>query len=85
MKINNIVEKLKEEAKKSDMCHKHACVAIKKGRMITPIFHNYMRTYIFNFKCGSAHAEMATINYLLNSIWGKQLKKKQPCILRPNT
>lgn len=85
MKINNIVEKLRKEASKSDMCHKHACVAIKQGRMITPTFHNYMRTYMFNFKCGSAHAEMATINYLLNSLWREKWREKQSCILQVDT
>ena len=81
MKYDNIIHKLKDEASKSDMCHKHACVAIKHGRMITPTFHNYMRSYMFNYKCGSAHAEMATINYLLNSLWREKWYEKRSCIL----
>ena len=37
MKMNNIVNKLRLEASKSDMCHKHACVAIKHGDRLVPI------------------------------------------------
>ena len=81
MKLNNIIDKLKQEALKSDMRHKHACVAIKHGRMITPTFHNYMRSYMFNYKCGSAHAEMVTINYLINSLWREKWHEKRSCIL----
>lgn len=81
MKINSIVDELKNHASKSEMYNKHACVAIKQGRIITPMFHNYMRTYMFNYRCGSAHAEMATINYLLNSLWKEKWREKQACIL----
>lgn len=81
MKIERIVDILKHYTGKSDMNHKHACLAIKKGNIITPSFHNYMRTYIFNYKCGSVHAEMATINYLINSLWKVKWRKKQQCIL----
>jgi hypothetical protein len=80
-KIFKYVDGLLDEAKKSNLAHKHACVAISKGRQISPHFHNYMRSYMFNQKCGSAHAEMATVNYLLNSLWRERWCKKQPCIL----
>jgi hypothetical protein len=63
--INNI---LKEKALKSNMTHKHACIAINKGCIISPAFHNYMRSYIFNYNCGCVHAEIAIINYLINNI-----------------
>ena len=85
MKMFRVVDKLRLEASKSDMCHKHACVAIKKGRMISPTFHNYMRPYMFNYKCGSAHAEMATINYLLNSLWREIWYEKRSCVLQAYT
>ena len=65
MTFKYVIDKLRMEAKKSKLVHKHACVAIKKGKIVSPTFHNYMRAYICDFKCGSAHAEMATINYLL--------------------
>jgi len=85
MKIENIVDMLRQEACKSDMNHKHACLAIKQGNIITPSFHNYMRSYIFNYKCGSAHAEMATVNYLINSLWKIKWRKKQQCVLQTYT
>jgi hypothetical protein len=85
MKINNIITKLKAETTKSDLSHKHACVAIKKGRMITPMFHNYMRKYMFNYKCGTAHAEMVTINYLLCSRWNVKQCEKQTYLLQTNS
>jgi hypothetical protein len=68
-KIFKHVDKLLDEASKSNLSHKHACVAIRKGRQVSPYFHNYMRGYMFKQNCGSAHAEMATVNYLLNSMW----------------
>ncbi len=65
-KFHRIVAALREEASKSSMNNKHASVAICKGKIISPKFHNYMRSYMHNFKCGSVHAEVAVINYLLN-------------------
>jgi len=67
MTFDQIIDKLRAEAHKSDIAHKHACVAIRKGNLISPMFQNYRRMYIYDYKCGSAHAEMATMNYLLNS------------------
>ena len=81
MQLYKILEKLKSESQKSDLQSKHACVAFKNGKVITPFFHNYMRTYIYDFKCGSAHAEMSTINYIINTLWCERLCKKQKCIL----
>lgn len=81
MKLQQFVNKLRKEASKSELNHKHACMAISKGKAVTPTFHNYMRTYIYIFKFGSAHAEMATINYLLNSLWSERQCEKRLCIL----
>ena len=81
IKITDIVNKLREEAKKSIMCHKHACIAYRNGRIISPPFHNYMRSYIFNFRCGSAHAEIATINYLLSSLFKEYWYKNKQYVL----
>lgn len=65
-KFEIIVNALRTEASKSTMNNKHACVAICKGKIVSPKFHNYMRSYMHSFNCGSLHAEMAVINYLLN-------------------
>jgi tRNA(Arg) A34 adenosine deaminase TadA len=75
--INTIINKLQIEASKSEMSHRHACVAVKNGNIITPTFHNYIRSYIFRYKCGSAHAEMATINYIINSLWKSDMYKNK--------
>lgn len=81
MTFDKIVDKLRVEAHKSDISHKHACIAMRKGKAISPTFHNYRRAYICEYKCGSAHAEMATMNYLLNSMCRERWLEKQPCIL----
>jgi hypothetical protein len=81
MKITQIIERLTSEALKSEICHKHACLAMRGNKVISPPFHNYMRARIYNFKCGSAHAEMATLNYLLGELWCEKWRKKQQCVL----
>lgn len=81
MKITQLIERLTSEASKSKICHKHACLAMRGNKVISPTFHNYMRARIYNFKCGSAHAEMATLNYLLGELWSEKWGEKQQCIL----
>lgn len=80
MRYLRFLNTLKAEARKSNIKHKHACVALQKNRAISPSFHNYMRNYICGIKCGSAHAEMCVINYLLNSLWSER-REKRSCIL----
>ena len=82
MKLSNLITNLKDEASKSKICHKHACVAVIGNKPISPYFHNYMRYQIFGFTCGSCHAEMATINYLLNTLCRESHRKKQSCVLQ---
>ena len=65
MKIIQFIPQLCNEASKSNLSNKHACVALKKGRMITPMFHNYVRSYMCGYKCGTAHAEMVALHHLL--------------------
>jgi pyrimidine deaminase RibD-like protein len=69
MKINviqSIIEKMKPVCLKSNINQKHAAVVVKKGKIITPIFHNYKRNKMFGTTCGSAHSEMCVLNYILN-------------------
>ena len=82
MKFKEIMYKLRLEAHKSELNKKHACVAIQKGKIISPTFHNYNRAYILDYKCGSVHAEMAVMNYLINSLWRENWKEKHACIFR---
>ena len=80
--MDNLVNKLKNEAEKSPVINKHACVAVVGNKLVSPPFHNYMRYQVFGFICGSCHAEMATINYLLNTLCKWSYRKKQLCILQ---
>ena len=81
MQLSKIINRLKNEAEKSVISNKHACVAIIGNKVVSPFFHNYMRYQVFGFICGSCHAEMATINYLLNTLCRGSYRKKQLCIL----
>ncbi len=58
--------------------HKHSAVAIKGHSIISPFFHNYDRTYMFGKIVGSFHAEMAVVNFLINSFFSK---KQKHCLL----
>ena len=78
MKLDHIIELLKDESTKSNLQNKHACIAIQNGKLMSPTFHNYMRTYVYNYRCDSMHAEMATINYIINSLTDSC---KKSCIL----
>jgi hypothetical protein len=80
--VDKLVDKLIDEAAKSKMKQKHACVAIRNGKVISPMFHNYIRDFMFHSKCGSAHAEMAVLNYLINTLWSADWCEKQQCILQ---
>ncbi len=80
MKYLQFLGKLKDEARKSDIKHKHACIALMRNRAVSPSFHNYMRDCICGIRCGSAHAEMCVMNYILNSLWSER-REKQSCIL----
>lgn len=56
-------------AQKSNLKQKHSSVAIRNGKLITPLFYNYKRNNILGKRCCSAHSEICVINYLLNSLW----------------
>jgi tRNA(Arg) A34 adenosine deaminase TadA len=62
----SIILKLIQEASKSTMTQKHAAVLLCKGKIISPMFHNNVRTYVNNVRVGSIHAEMAAIHYIVN-------------------
>ena len=81
MNFTKILGALVDETKKSDITHKHACVAMNGRKQISPTFHNYMRYSVRGSVCGSSHAEMSTINYLLGSSCGERRCEKQQCIL----
>lgn len=82
MKLINLINKLRDESEKSVITNKHACVAVIGNKAVSPFFHNYMRYQVFGFNCGSCHAEMVTINYLLNTLCRGSYRKKQSCIYK---
>lgn len=59
-------------ASKSNITQKHGCIAIKKGKIISPSFYNYRRNSMFGKSCCSAHSEMCVLNYLINSLWKEE-------------
>jgi hypothetical protein len=80
MTFSKIVEKLRIEALNSILLNKHACVAVIKGKAISPTMHNHRRVFIQGYKCGSAHAEMLVMNHLLKLFCKIKYSKKQICI-----
>ena len=71
----NFLQEMIKCAHKSELNQKHCCVAIKHGKVISKYFHNYKRTKMFGYKCGSAHAEMCVVNYLINTFYEKKIKR----------
>lgn len=73
------ISKLLQEATRSLITHQHAAVAIRKGKIISPVKHNYTRCRVGHLHtCSTVHAEIAVINYLLCSY---QTGKKRQCVL----
>jgi hypothetical protein len=54
-------------ATKSVVTHKHAAVAIRNKRVVTPMFTNTVRSYVGGVKVDSLHAEMAVLHHLVHS------------------
>lgn len=66
-KINKIYTRLQTTKYKGSLRCQHFAVAIRGGKVITPVAYNYHRTYVFGKKRGTIHAEMNTLNYVLNT------------------
>jgi hypothetical protein len=63
----NIVADLVCVAACGSITHKHAAVAIRKKRVISPMFTNTLRSYAGGVKIDSLHAEMAVLHHLVRS------------------
>lgn len=88
-KIVNIFNQLKNVPYNGTIRCRHFCVAIRNGKVISPVLCNYFRTYVFGKKRGTMHAEMHCLKYLLctdRSFEGffnhKSLFLEKQCILR---
>ena len=65
MKVITHIYNLIIESRKSDIAHKHACIAFMNGTRITPYLHNYKRPYIYRCLVGTLHAEMNVLHHIL--------------------
>ena len=67
-KINNLFSRLQNTKYNGDLqYHHHFSVAIRNNVAISPVMCNYNRAYVFGKIRGSIHAEMNSLNYILNS------------------
>lgn len=67
MCMMNIVAGLISTASESTITHKHAAVAVRNKRAITPMFTNTLRSYVSGVKVDSLHAEMAVLHHLVRT------------------
>ena len=74
-KIYTFLEILKYAQYKGDIKRQHFAVAIRRGKIITPIAYNYHRMNIFGKIRGTMHAEMNVTNYLVNTTKSVQFNK----------
>ena len=77
-KIYNIFESLKYSPYNGDIKCKHFSVAIRKGKIVTPVSCNYHRVNVFGKTRGTMHAEMNATNYLINMDGGIGFNKQSP-------
>lgn len=80
-KIYNIYNNLKDLPYKGDINSQHFSVAVYKGKIISPLSYNYLRTFSLGKLKGSVHAEISTINNVLNSQNSYSYKNYKQCIL----
>jgi hypothetical protein len=73
--MNSIILELMEEAKKCTLSQKHAAVAIRNGRIVSPFFHNGVRSYAGRAKIDTMHAEMSVIHYLVREVTKSNQKR----------
>ena len=65
-KINKIYHRLQQSKYTGDINHHHHfAVAIRNGKVVTPVSCNYARVYVFGKIRGSMHSEMSSLNYLM--------------------
>ena len=65
-KIYNIFNNVKNTKYNGTIRCQHFAVAIRGVNMISPVKCNNFRSYVFGKPRGSIHAEMNSLNYILN-------------------
>ena len=66
-KIYNIFNRIKRTKYTGEIRCQHFAVAIRGNNMISPVKCNHFRSYVFGKTRGSMHAEMNSLNYILNN------------------
>lgn len=66
-KINMIFSSLVNSEYNGNVHNHHFAVSIRNGKVISPVSCNYSRQYIFGKIRGTCHAEMSSLNYIINS------------------
>jgi hypothetical protein len=69
--VSNKIKKIYNILKGSNYTGDHRChhfaVAIRGGKVITPVSCNYYRINVFGTARGTIHAEMNSLSYVLNT------------------
>ena len=65
-KINKIFSGLTSSKYSGDLTAHHFAVVIRNGKVVSPVLCNYSRSFVFGKKRGTMHAEMNSLNYILN-------------------
>jgi hypothetical protein len=66
-KINMIYNRLKDSKYIGNIRCRHFAVAIRGGKVVSPVSCNYYRTNVFGKIRGTIHAEMNSLSYVLNT------------------
>jgi hypothetical protein len=81
-KVYSIFERLKSSKYIGDIRCNHFAVAIRAGKLVTPVGYNYSRTMVFGEIRGTLHAEMNILSYIFNtdkSISGFNVHRSSLC------
>ncbi len=80
-KMNNKIlsNMMKTAINKSDNIHTHSACAMTGKKTVTPYFANTNRTCFMKNVVGSVHAEMAVLNYMINTFF---TGKDKQCLLQ---
>ena len=65
-KINRIFSSLRNTRYNGDLRSHHFSVAIRGGKVISPVLCNYNREFVFGKRRGTMHAEMNSLSYITN-------------------
>jgi hypothetical protein len=89
-KIYRIFDRIKTAEYNGTLRCQHFAIVLRRGKPVSPVSCNYLRANVFGKTRGTMHAEMSSLNYVLNklkSICGyanhKRSYDEEQCLLRP--